>query len=68
MATEWFYQVMGEVVGPVSASQLKRLARSGDISLESLVKKEADGDWVYADRFKGLFEAMKAAKKAEPQR
>lgn len=65
MVTQWFFQTVSEVVGPVSASQLKRLARSGDISSESLVKKGVDGDWVYADRFRGFYEAMKAAKKEE---
>ena len=68
MAIEWFYQVEGEVVGPASASRLKWLARSGDISSESLVKKGADGDWVYADRFKGFYEEMRIAEDSKQQR
>src|SRR4051812_48107780 len=56
MANEWFYQVMGVTEGPVSPSELRRLAQEGRIDSSTLIRKGVDGDWMYADRVKGLFE------------
>jgi hypothetical protein len=52
---EWFYQVMGEEVGPVSGLDLRDLAQRGIIDRSTLVRKAPDGDWVLADRVQGLF-------------
>lgn len=54
MSAEWYYQVMGEVVGPMSASELKRLALAGEIRVDTLVRKGDEGNWVLAERVKGL--------------
>jgi hypothetical protein len=56
MAVEWFYKAFGEVTGPLSASELKDLARSGFITPDVEVRKGAEGTWVPASRVKGLFE------------
>jgi hypothetical protein len=58
MAT-WFYQIMGEEIGPVSSSQLTELADKGIVTIDTLVRKEQAGDWITADRLKGLFETRK---------
>jgi hypothetical protein len=50
----WFYQIMGEQVGPLSGTELKQLARRGTIGMDTLVRKE-DGSWVQASRVRGLF-------------
>ncbi len=57
MASEWYVQVMGEVIGPMSSSQLRDEARQGRITRDALVRKGDDGDWVLVDRIKGLFDA-----------
>jgi len=54
MASQWFYQVMGNDVGPVSGAELKDLAQRGVISGETLVRKAPDGTWVLAERLQGL--------------
>ena len=55
MATEWYYQLMGIVVGPLSASEFRQHAQDGKITPESYVCKGKDTKWVSADRVKGLF-------------
>ena len=55
MASEWFYQVMGEQVGPVPSTQLRNLAQRGTITIETPVANAANGPWVPAGRVKGLF-------------
>lgn len=54
MASQWFYQVMGDEVGPVSAADLKSLAQRGVISPDTLVKTESS-NWVPAEHLRGLF-------------
>jgi hypothetical protein len=54
-AAEWYYQVMGEETGPVSAAQLKQLAQRGEIRRDTYVRKGADGNWTTADHIRGLF-------------
>jgi hypothetical protein len=55
MASEWFYQVMGEQVGPISSAELRKLAQQGTVSRDTLVKNAPDGIWVPAVRVNGLF-------------
>jgi hypothetical protein len=56
MANQWYYQMMGEVVGPCSPAELKALAASGRIDPDTQVRKDTDGDWVAARRLTGLFD------------
>lgn len=49
----WFYQVLGEEVGPLSFHDLKRLARERKVSPETLVRM-GTGRWVLAERVTGL--------------
>lgn len=66
MKTRWYYQVMGDVCGPVTAEELRRLAQTNAIGLDSFVRRES-GDWVTADRIGGLFPWSAASSDGEPQ-
>ncbi len=55
MTNEWYYQVMGEIRGPVSAPELKKRSGTNEISEDTLIKKGEDGTWVPARTVKGLF-------------
>jgi hypothetical protein len=54
MASEWFYQVMGEQVGPLSSAELLALAQRGSITYDTPVRKGTNGNWGSAARVKGL--------------
>lgn len=68
MASKWFYQVMGSQVGPVSSAELLSLARRGTITHDTLVRKGDNGDWVFAERVKGLPFAAHSADEANEKR
>ena len=48
-----YYQVMGEIRGPVSPAALRRLANTNNINRDTFVRKE-NGDWISADHVPGL--------------
>lgn len=54
MASEWYFQVMGEMVGPVSAAELKAQAENGTIGPDTLIRRSAEGKWVSASQVQGL--------------
>lgn len=56
MAKEFYYQVMDEVLGPVSGVELRQKALDQDVTHDTLVRSGADGTWVRANRLKGLFD------------
>lgn len=66
MAKAWFYQLMGDEVGPVSAGELKRRAQQGDIQPDTLVRSAPDGKWTPAERVKGLLELPPVEIEPEP--
>jgi len=55
MADEWHILSKGQIIGPVSGSDLIALARSGKIQRDSRVRRGLDGEWVEAHRVRGLF-------------
>ena len=55
MASNWYYSKNGQKFGPISSTQLKSLAISGEIQSEDLVWKDGMEKWVKADRVKSLF-------------
>ncbi|MBN2474468.1 MAG: DUF4339 domain-containing protein [Pirellulales bacterium] len=55
MASEWFCEISGEQVGPLSPGQLKAMAEQGQLTPKHRVKQGAHGPWVPAGRVKGLF-------------
>ena len=50
----WFYKIMGEVTGPVSAEDLVEMRKDGIILRDTLVRKGPDGQWALAERVSGL--------------
>lgn len=56
MAKEFFYQVMGEVFGPINGLELREKAVAGDVTTETLVRIGEEGDWVHARRLSNLFD------------
>lgn len=58
MATQWFYKVMDEEHGPVTSSQLKRLADDGTIDRDCHVRRSEDEHWHNADEVNGLFQPV----------
>jgi len=52
---DWYYKVMGEEVGPVSTRALRKLARGGEITRDTMVKNGQNGDWISAAREEHLF-------------
>jgi hypothetical protein len=49
-----YTKVMGETQGPFTSIELKQLARSGKLLPDSFVRSGTTGDWVSADRVRGL--------------
>ena len=55
MTREWFFQAMGQDLGPLTAGELKAKVSNGQIQPETLIRKGTDGNWVFAAKVKGLF-------------
>jgi len=55
MTAEWFCNISGKTVGPLSAQQLKALVKQGKLKAEHQVRQGSNGMWVPANRVKGLF-------------
>lgn len=54
----WHYSVGGQVHGPVTTGELRRLVKSGELAEGDLVWKEGMAEWQPATRVKGLFPEM----------
>lgn len=55
MTREWYFQVMGQELGPLSVGELKAKVANGQIQPDTLVRKTAEGKWLFAGKVKGLF-------------
>lgn len=70
VAKEWYFQVMGSELGPVSSAELKHKVKLGQIQADTMVRAAPDGKWQTADRVKGLIDPPPApppaASKASP--
>lgn len=55
MATKWYYQVMGGVIGPLSAATLLQHAQQGRLTRDTPVRRNDSDRWVPARKEKGLF-------------
>jgi len=67
MSDRWYYRLMGEKLGPISSSELKQLAESGKVAPDTVVRKGLDGDWVLAEKVRGLFEPPSKSLETQPQ-
>lgn len=61
MASEWYYTINGQQgPGPISASELKQLATSGQLKPTDLVWQDGMPDWVEASTIKGLISGSRS--------
>ena len=66
MASQWFYEVAGKQLGPLSSAELLALAQHGIVTYETPVRKGPDGNWVSAKRVRGLFPEPNATSPPPP--
>jgi hypothetical protein len=57
VSVEWYYKLMGEDIGPLSAAELRRHALEGRVTSETYVRRGDSDRWVTADAVKGLFDS-----------
>ena len=55
---QWYYQVMDEILGPVSLDELKEKIDDGEIDDKTLVREGAGGEWVVASGAEELKQSM----------
>jgi hypothetical protein len=56
MAAEWFYSHGGNMVGPLTAAQLRQHALALWVVPEDHVRRGIEGEWMPAAKVKGLFD------------
>ena len=52
--TQFYTKIMGDIQGPFTGSQIRKLAESGNLFSDSHVRKGVNGQWFTADTIKGL--------------
>lgn len=57
MATEWYYRIMNDEIGPLSSRQLLEKVRTGQIKHDTPIRKD-DSQWVVASQVSGLLDAV----------
>ncbi len=55
MTREWYFQAMGQEIGPLSAAEIKVKVANGQIQPDTLIRKGTEGKWVFGGLVKGLF-------------
>jgi hypothetical protein len=66
MSKQWFYEIMGSTIGPITAAELKHKVELGQILPETRVRMGVDGKWQTADRIKGLLDPAPAPVESRP--
>ena len=61
MADEWYYQLRGEVRGPLPFADILEKGRSGELSLDDSIRQGRDGAWVSVASIAALFPNLKPA-------
>lgn len=54
-AGHWYYQLMGEAIGPIPWEKLAQLARDGVLTQDCFIRSGPEGDWFSVDSIDGLF-------------
>ena len=65
---EWYYAKGDERIGPVSSSEMKRLALEGILKREDLVWRDGMDEWIHAGKVQGLFGEEPVESPAAPPR
>lgn len=55
MLREWYFQAMGQELGPLSAGELKAKVTNGQVQPDTLVRRGPEGKWIFGANVKGLF-------------
>lgn len=64
---QWFYQTaQRQQSGPIDSKELRRLAESGIVTPNTLVRKGDSGGWVRAEQVRGLFQPLTPAPSSAP--
>jgi hypothetical protein len=66
MVDEWYCEINGRMIGPLSSQQLKAMAASGHLLPTDAVRRRDEIDWVEADQVVGLFESPSPPRVIEP--
>ena len=61
MADEWYCEIAGREIGPLSSEQLRAMAARGQILPNDCVRQGAQGSWVLARQVKGLLSTAPAS-------
>lgn len=56
MSVGWYYKLMGEDIGPLSAAELRRHTLDGKLTPDTYVRRADSDRWVSAEKVKGLFD------------
>lgn len=64
MASQWYCQVLGEQMGPMSWSDLVDLVGNGTVGESDLVRSDGQNAWEPAEKVVGLFRAARLAEGA----
>jgi hypothetical protein len=56
MADEWYCEIAGREIGPLSAQQLRAMAAKGQILSNDCVRQGEQGSWVLARQVRGLLQ------------
>ena len=55
MASQWYLNELGQVLGPFSSRELREMVERGRIDVDDFVRMGQDGKWVEAKKVTGLF-------------
>ncbi len=55
MSAQWFWNMAGTEVGPLTVQQLRAMAAAGKLTATDLVKRGRDGAWIKAGEVTSLF-------------
>jgi hypothetical protein len=66
MANAWYYLKDKKTLGPVGATELKRLASDGTLLPSDLIRKDGMKDWARASSAKGLFDTATSPQPVSP--
>lgn len=66
MSDEWFCQIFGNVLGPLSWGELSAMARDKSLMGDDLVRQGRDGEWTKANLAEGLFPRAKTEPPQSP--
>src|SRR4051812_42615913 len=54
LSDAWYYQVLGQQIGPMTFLDLQQQVRDGKVTPETLVRRAPKGRWLSAEQVTGL--------------